>query len=61
MSWNKAPKWVRPVAFVAFVVGTIGLRVTTDIDVPELAANVLIGWTLVSGLIGTIIGKNGGK
>ena len=60
MSWNKAPKWVRPVAFVGFVLGAIGLKVTTDVDLPELLTNVLLGWTLVGGLIGTIIGKNGG-
>jgi hypothetical protein len=61
MSWNSAPKWVRPTAFILFTLGAVGLKLTSDIDLGQFAGNIVLGFTLVSGLIGTIIGKNGGS
>lgn len=53
------PKWVRPVAFVMFVAGAVGLRLTGSGDLGPLLQNITLGITVISGLIGTVIGRNG--
>lgn len=56
--WNTAPKWVRPVSMLLFIGGAVGLKLTGSGDLSPLLGNITLGVTVVSGLLGAIIGKN---